>query len=106
MRKVLVSLSALLCFILNAHSQIYYDNWPVELETNSVDDIQDSGIVAPQCVLIGTQGDHRIITYFFENGTASINLNGEHQAVRDAFSLWAAATDLVFLEACSDCSST
>lgn len=50
---------------------------------------------------MGTEWDHRIITYFFQNGTGDIVGDGEQQAIRDGFALWSAQTDLAFLEVCN-----
>ncbi len=79
---------------------LYYDDWPVTVESNANRRLisKDPGI---DYVTIGTTWDHRIITYFFQNGTNDINGNNEQQAIRDAFALWSAQTDLFFLQVCS-----
>jgi hypothetical protein len=71
-----------------------YDDWPVTVESN---DLQSKGITT-NFVPLGTTWDHRTITYFFQNGTDDIAANNERQAIRDAFALWSAHTDLYFLE--------
>ncbi len=65
-----------------------------------VDDAEHSGSLAP-CDASGT--DSRLsggnnITYGFENGTGDIAGDGERQAIRDAFAIWASATPLIFAE--------
>lgn len=55
----------------------------------------------PNFVPIGTKWNHRIISYFFNNGTDDIAANNEQQAIRDGFALWAAQTDLAFIEVCN-----
>lgn len=49
----------------------------------------------------GTVWDHRIITYFFENGTSDIIGVLEETAVHDAFSIWKNVTNLKFMEVCN-----
>jgi hypothetical protein len=52
-------------------------------------------------VPIGTIWDHRIITFFFQNGSNDIARNNEQQAISDAFALLSARTDLYFIEVCA-----
>lgn len=99
--KITLLLIFLFCSLSNCFSQIYYDNWPVTISTNDRTKLQDSIEFAPSYVLIGTDWGHRIITYFFQNGTGDIDGNDEHEAVREAFAIWAAETDLAFHEVCS-----
>lgn len=64
--------------------------------------MQNKSGAQPNFVPLGTTwGSHRIITYFFQNGTPDITLDDERQAIRDGFAIWAAATDLYFIEVCS-----
>lgn len=78
-----------------------YDDWPVTVISNEHRQALNSGDFSINFVPIGTTWDHRIITYFFQNGTTDINGDNEKQAIRDGFSFWAAETDLFFLEVCS-----
>ncbi len=57
--------------------------------------------ISPDFVVLGTIWNHRIITYFFQNGTADIADQNERQAIRNGFAYWAAQTDLLFLEVCN-----
>lgn len=41
-----------------------------------------------------------MISYAFQNGTNDIVANDEQQAIRDAFALWSAQTDLAFVQVC------
>ena len=80
--------------------KLYYDDWPVTVESNANRKLisKDPNI---DYVTVGTTWDHRIITYFFQNGTNDIDGNNEQQAIRDAFALWSVQTDLFFLQVCS-----
>ena len=113
MKKILST--SLLCFIIGVtglcqHNPqsvndrgkkvVLYDDWPVTVESNANRN-ESSGDISVYFVPIGTTWDHRIITYFFQNGTADIEENNEQQAIRDAFALWSAQTDLYFLEVCA-----
>lgn len=78
-----------------------YDDWPVTRTTNA--DIKNgSKDVKGNFVPIGTTWNHRVISYFFQNGTNDINANDERQAIRDGFALWAGQTDLAFVEVCNE----
>jgi len=77
-----------------------YDDWPVTVKSNA-DRKNSSRDVNINYIPIGTTWDHRIITYFFQNGTNDIAGNEERQAIRDGFAIWEAQTDLYFLEVCS-----
>lgn len=70
-----------------------YDDWPVTVTSNAGRKTPSSGDFSANYVPIGTTWDHRIITYFYQNGTADIAGNNERQAIRDGFSFWAAETD-------------
>ncbi|GIV36398.1 MAG: hypothetical protein KatS3mg032_0777 [Cyclobacteriaceae bacterium] len=113
MEKIL--LTFVLCFIvsftgLSQHNPqkesskgkkvVLYDDWPVTVESNA-SKIKSSGDITINFVPIGTTWDHRVITFFFQNGTDDIAGNNEQQAIRDAFALWSAQTDLYFLEVCT-----
>lgn len=76
--------------------ELLYDNWPTTLPTN--DRSRKDLLENPELkyVPIGTTWDHRIITFFFQNGTADIAGNGERDAVRLAFTYWENATNLIF----------
>jgi Matrixin/Calx-beta domain len=58
------------------------------------DDLSD----AAEFVLSGRKWNHTNLTYFFQNGTADIAGDGERQAIRDAFALWAGVSSLTFTE--------
>lgn len=77
-----------------------YDDWPITVKSNA-EKKNSSSDVNVNYVPIGTIWDHKIISYFFENGTDDIAGNGERQAIRDAFAIWEAQTNLYFLEVCS-----
>lgn len=80
------------------NQETLYDDWPVTVESNA---LPKSRGVTPSFVPIGTTWDHRIITYFFQNGTGDLAGDTEHQAIRDGFALWSAQTNLRFLEVCN-----
>lgn len=82
-------------------AQVRYDDFPVTVKSNAERNAPRNG-VTPFYVPIGTSWNHRIITYFFANGTADIAGNDERQAIRDAFALWRAQTNLAFLEVCNE----
>jgi hypothetical protein len=79
---------------------LLYDDWTVTVESNANRNKSPKD-VSLNFVPIGTTWDHRGITYFFQNGTNDIAGNNERQAIRDAFALWSAQTDLYFLEVCT-----
>jgi len=89
MKKILFF--ALLLLSGKMYAQIRYDNGGI-----SVSNPQVGGFT-----IQGNSWDHRIITYFFQNGTDDIPGDQERQAIRDAFALWAAQTNLVFIESCA-----
>lgn len=84
--------------------QVLYDDWPTTVPSNGdrTKEARKEGDVNSSFVPIGTTWNHRIITYFFQNGTDDLAGNNERQAIRDGFALWSAQTDLAFLEVCSD----
>ncbi|MCW5912875.1 MAG: matrixin family metalloprotease [Cyclobacteriaceae bacterium] len=113
MKKILSTF--ILCFIIgvtglsqhNPHNGngkgkkvVLYDDWPVTVASNANRN-KNTGDISVNFVPIGTTWDHRIITYFFQNGTGDIAGNNEQQAIRDAFALWSAQTDLYFIEVCA-----
>jgi hypothetical protein len=81
-----------LCFTSFIFSQRLIDNGPIIVRQPEL---------SPDYVLQGNSWDHRILTYFFSNGTEDISGNDEQVAVRTAFSLWQDQTDLRFLEVCN-----
>ncbi|MCF6402919.1 matrixin family metalloprotease [Chitinophaga filiformis] len=89
MKKVL--LFALLLLSGKMYAQIKYDNGGISLTNPQIGEY----------TIQGNSWDHRIITYFFQNGTDDIAGDQERQAVRDAFALWAAQTNLAFVESCA-----
>lgn len=102
MKKYLPILPFILWTITNealCQESVLYDDWPTTVKSNAgkkkTPDFQTN------FVALGTTWDHRIISYFFANGTGDIADNDERQGIRDGFSLWTAQTDLYFLEACS-----
>ena len=62
------------------------------------DDLPDCNSNFSNFVLQGNRWEYNEITYFFQNGTADINENGEQQALVDAFALWEEVTPLTFTE--------
>ncbi|HEY9403684.1 MAG TPA: matrixin family metalloprotease [Pyrinomonadaceae bacterium] len=58
------------------------------------DDLPDSA----EFTIDGRKWSYTNLTYYFQNGTADIAGNDEHQAVRDAFALWSNVTTLTFTE--------
>jgi hypothetical protein len=58
------------------------------------DDLPDIG----EFVVDGRRWDSPALTYYFQNGTSDIAVDGERQAIRDAFSLWQSASALTFTE--------
>ncbi|HZH29256.1 MAG TPA: matrixin family metalloprotease [Pyrinomonadaceae bacterium] len=65
------------------------------------DDLADNA----EFVLDGRKWNHTNLTYYFQNGTNDIAGNDEHQAVREAFTLWANVTTLTFTEVYSPSSA-
>jgi len=75
-----------------ASAQILIDDGPIIVPNK----IQYS----PEYVVQGNNWDHRILTYWFANGTEDIQDNLEQNAIRTAMSIWENQTDLYFLEVC------
>lgn len=85
----------------NQKDDVYYDDWPVTRSTNIRLEFFGDGI-QPNFVPLGTVWNHRVISYFFGNGTNDIDYNGEQRAIKDALDIWAEVTDLAFIEVCSE----
>lgn len=107
MKNILLLLLLLIAVINSSLAQskkaVLYDNWSVTVTTNdrSIDSKSKKGDPTTNFVAVGTQWNHRIITYFFQNGTPDILNDDERQSVRNAFAYWEAQTDLTFLEVCT-----
>lgn len=104
MKTKLYSLLASVLFIgtiSNVFGQAKYDNFPTTLPRNADIGNQKKEGAETNFVPVGTSWANRIITYGFQNGTDDINGDDERQAIRDAFALWAAQTDLAFVEVCN-----
>jgi len=89
-------------FVVTATISGFY-NPPVTNAQKGVryDDLPDTA----EFVADGRKWNRRNLTYFFQNGTSDISGDGERQAVRDAFALWAGATSLSFTEVSSAASA-
>lgn len=85
----------------NQNDTVYYDDWPITRSSNIRPEFLGDGI-QPNFVPIGTVWNHRVLSYFFDNGTNDIASNGEQQAVKDALEIWTDVTDLAFIEVCSE----
>lgn len=99
----IVLLSTLEVFSQN-NKKTLYDDWPVIVKSNA-ESTSKKGIksdLSSDFVLIGTSWNHRLNTYFFRNGTGDLAGNDERQAIRNGFAVWAAQTDLAFLEVCTE----
>ncbi len=99
----LPTLTLILGTAVQSYSQVVYDNFPKTIPSNANitrDDAITNGVIT-NYVPIGTKWNRRVITYAFQNGTPDIAGNNEQQAVRDGFALWAAQTNLAFLETCN-----
>lgn len=97
---------ALLCIsgLSETFGQTRYDEFPTTIPRNAdirkKNDSEGKGGAQTNFVPIGTSWPNRIISYAFQNGTADIAGDDERQAVRDAFAIWAAQTELAFIEVC------
>ena len=97
-----------ICSVTTVHeivAQVYYDDCPKTIKRNAdIGTVQNidpaNGYVAPNFVLMGRSWNRRILTFAFQNGTPDIINNEERQAVRDGFALWAAQTNIAFIEVC------
>lgn len=91
MKKVVLS-----CFYflssLFAFSQILIDDGPII--------VKNKNRFIPEYVIHGNSWDHRILTYWFANGTNDIEGDNERDAIRIAMSIWENQTDIFFLEVC------
>ncbi|PRY35975.1 matrixin [Spirosoma oryzae] len=88
---------------LPALGQAKYDDFPTTVPRNADVGKKKSNKDGPSTnfVPIGTSWGRRVLSYAFENGTDDIAGDNERQAIRDAFALWAAQTDLAFVETCN-----
>ncbi|GAA4419489.1 hypothetical protein GCM10023187_53850 [Nibrella viscosa] len=80
-----------------------YDDWPVTVSSNLTQGKKNTNVSA--YFSINRSWNHRILTYYFQNGTNDIAGDGERQAIRQAFDLWASQTDIAFLEVCNEASA-
>ncbi|WP_439489919.1 hypothetical protein [Algoriphagus sp.] len=69
----------------NGKRKVVYDDWPVTVPSNAERGKSPLTDISALWVPIGTTWDHRIMTYFFQNGTLDIPGNNEEQAIRDGF---------------------
>ncbi|WPR75519.1 matrixin family metalloprotease [Algoriphagus sp. NG3] len=97
-KSIVVFLFSIMCNLSIA--QVNYDNWP-SVETNDRNKLKNTDEFQPFFNLIGREWDHRIITYSFQNNTLDLTVINQRQAIRNALDLWAAVTDLAFLEVCN-----
>jgi hypothetical protein len=56
--------------------------------------------MTPDYVIQGNSWNHRILTYWFSNGTNDITGNEERIAIRSAMDIWQTQTNLRFFEVC------
>ncbi|MDT0677306.1 matrixin family metalloprotease [Autumnicola musiva] len=82
-----------------SNGDVYYDDWPTTRPSNERI-IQENDYPSLYFVPIGTTWNHRIITYFIDNGTNDIAGDNENEAIRDGFNFWSEQTSLAFLEVC------
>ena len=82
-------------FAQTKHKPILYDNF------TGTAPVKNTKPGSGNFTASGYKWQHRIITYFFTNGTPDIPADGGHQSVRDAFKFWSDQTDLAFLEVCT-----
>ena len=109
-KHIYLLFAASIIMVHNLSAQVYHDNFPKTVPRNA--DIGEStakpfknGSVKDGPITnfftTGTRWNNRILSYFFENGTPDIANDGGRQAVRDGFALWAAQTNLAFMETCN-----
>lgn len=79
--------------------RLKYDDWPITVTANA-NKSSSSGEVTPNFVTRGAW-DHKIITYFFQNGTNDMAGTTERDAVRQGMALWEAQARIRFLEVCN-----
>ena len=77
-----------------------YDNWPITVAANADIRSKMGGGASTEYVTVSSW-DHRILTYFFQNGTPDMAGNTERDAVQQGMALWEAQTKIRFLEVCS-----
>lgn len=78
-----------------------YDTWERTVPSNGPAQkagAPQNGDVTTNFVPLGPVWNTRVVTYFFSNTTWNISVADQEQAFRDAFALWAARTDMVFLQ--------
>lgn len=80
---------------------VYFDDWPITRSSNIRPELLEDGNQT-NFVPIGTVWNHRVLSYFFKNGTNDIASDGEQQAIKDALKIWTNVTDLAFIEVCSE----
>ena len=73
-----------------SYSQILIDDGPIIIN-------KQIGIT-PDYVIQGNSWDHRVLTYWFSNGTNDITGNDERIVKRSAMDIWQNQTDMRFLE--------
>ncbi len=75
-----------------SYSQILIDDGPIIINKQKE--------IASDFVIQGNSWNHRILTYWFSNGTNDINGDDERTAIRSAMDIWQNQTDIKFLEVC------
>ncbi|WP_318350275.1 matrixin family metalloprotease [Aquipluma nitroreducens] len=82
----------LLFLSASAYTQILIDDGPIIINKKTS--------IAPDYAIQGNSWNHRILTYWFSNGTTDITGTEERTAIRTAMELWRNQTDIRFLEVC------
>lgn len=90
--KKLFALLVFMCTTLSAFSQRLIDDGPIIIKRQAE--------INPDYVIQGNSWDHRILTYWFSNGTEDILGNDERTALHTALDIWQNQTDIRFLEVC------
>jgi len=78
-----------------------YDTWERTVPSNGPTQkagVPEHGDVTTNFIPLGPVWNTRVVTYFFSNNTWNISVADQEQAFREAFGLWAARTDMVFLQ--------
>ncbi len=91
MKKILLFLTILFATI-STYSQILIDDGPIIINRKIG--------MTPDYVIQGNSWNHRILTYWFSNGTNDITGNEERIAIRSAMDIWQTQTNLRFFEVC------
>ena len=91
MKKYFIFLT-LLFLSTSVYTQILIDDGPIIINKKTS--------IAPDYAIQGNSWNHRILTYWFSNGTADIAGTGERTAVQTAMELWQNQIDIRFLEVC------